>query len=102
MCGIHNVLEYMQDISRMVLQLQVEVEAKDDQLQQKDDQLQQKDEEIQQKATELRERDTQINRQQRELQTLGVRKREKKSCTMFVYMIISLMIGRQRKVASEG
>ena len=49
--------------------LQVEVEAKDTQLQQQDGQ-------IQQQGAELQEKATQISRQQRELQTLRVRKQK--------------------------
>ena len=54
--------------------LQAVVEAKDTQLQQKDDQIQQKDDRIQQQGTELQERTLQLNRQQREVQSLRVRK----------------------------
>ena len=68
------------------------MEAKDTQLQQKDTQLQQKDTQLQQKDTQLHQKDTQLQqkdgqiqrqatelrertlRQQRELQTLTVRK----------------------------
>ena len=60
---------------------QVEVEAKDTQLQQMNAQLQQKtallqqkDGQIQQQGAELQEKALQLNRQQRELQTLRVRK----------------------------
>ena len=66
-----------------------------------DAQIQQKDEEIQQQGTELRERDTQLSRQQRELQTLRVRKWDIELC-MCEYMMISLMLGGQRKIVSKS
>ena len=60
---------------------QVEMEAKDTQLQQMNaqlqqmnGQLQQKDGQIQQQGAELQEKALQLNRQQTELQTLRVRK----------------------------
>ena len=66
-------------LTNILLQAVVEakntqLQQKEAQLQQKDTQLQQKDDQIQQQGTELRERTLQLNRQQREVQTLRVRK----------------------------
>ena len=54
-------------------------QQKDEEIQQKDAQLQQKDGQIQRQATELRERTL---RQQRELQTLKVRKWDIELCVI--------------------
>ena len=72
--GLLNHKLYSYKLSSSLHWMQVALEAKDDQLQQKDDHLQQKDDQLQRQATELRERTLQLNRQQRELQTLRVRK----------------------------
>ena len=73
------------------------MEAKDTQLQQKDTQLQQQGAKLQQQDTELQEKAAEINRQQRELQTLSVRKWRYTTVLYRAYYFAHALVVRRRE-----